>query len=96
MNVYRYVACGDMSIHKPENYLWVYSHVHLDEIVRNGNTDALEGIKQLNAHELYSEYDSCFKATGNVFIKKYVDPYERYEQHLEAISGYENANDFNA
>ncbi len=47
MNVFRYVAYGDISITDPDRFIWVYSHVHLDEINRNGNTDALEGTKAI-------------------------------------------------
>ncbi|MGM0525504.1 MAG: hypothetical protein ACQEQ8_04850 [Pseudomonadota bacterium] len=52
MNVFRYVACGDVSIVDPERFIWVYSHVHLDEIYRNGNTDALNGMRELKAVEV--------------------------------------------
>jgi hypothetical protein len=36
MNVYRYIACGDISIEKPERFLWIYSYVHLDEVAEMG------------------------------------------------------------
>lgn len=93
MNIYRYLACGDISITAPERFLWVYSHVHLDEIHRNGNHDALEGMKLLRAVEICDVLDSQFKSVGNVTIKEYVDPRARYEQHLEAISGFEDVSD---
>jgi hypothetical protein len=92
MNVYRYIACGDISIYKPTRFKWVYSHVHLEEVHRNGNTDALEGMKILSAVEIDDVLNEKFQSVGNVTLKKYLDPYLRYEQHLEAIKGYENAN----
>ena len=94
MNVYRYIAYGDISIEKPERFIWVYSHVHLDEIVRNGNTDALEGIKALGAVEINDVLNERFESVGNIVLKSYIDPNERYEQHLETISGFEDQSDF--
>ena len=93
MNVYRYIAYGDICIEKPERFLWVYSHVHLDEMFRNGNTDALEGMKSLGAVEISDILNAQFQSVGNIVIKNYIDPHERYQQHLEAISGYENLSD---
>lgn len=93
MNVYRYLACGDISVTDPERFIWVYSHVHLDEIHRNGNQDALEGMKLLKAVEICDVLDNQFQSAGNIVLKEYVDPYSRYEQHLEAISGYEDVSD---
>jgi hypothetical protein len=89
MNVYRYLACEDISILNPERFKWVYSHVHLDEIHRNGNQDALEGMKLLKAVEICDVLNDEFQSVGNIVIRDFVDPYLRYEQHLEAISGYE-------
>ncbi|WP_368163658.1 hypothetical protein [Aeromonas sp. R6-2] len=93
MNVFRYLACGDISILEPERFKWVYSHVHLDEIHRNGNRDALEGMKLLKAVEICDVLNQDFQSEGNIVIRDYMDPYSRYEQHLEAISGYEGAAD---
>lgn len=93
MNVFRYIACGDISIYEPARFKWVYSHVHLDEIHRNGNTDALEGMKILGAVEIDDVLDEKFQSIGNIVLRNYVDPYLRYDQHLDAIKGYENAND---
>jgi len=94
MNVYRYVACGDISIANPESFIWVYSHVHLDEINRNGNTDALDGMRILKAVEIYDVLDGQLQSVGDIRLRKYVDPYERYDRHLEAISGFEGSNDY--
>jgi len=94
MNVYRYIAYGDISIERPERFKWVYSHVHLDEIVRNGNTDALEGMRLLNAIEVDDVLNDKFESVGNVILRGYIDPKERYEQHLEAIAGFEDQSDF--
>ncbi len=93
MNVYRYVACGDISITDPERFTWVYSLVHLDEIHRNGNKDALEGMKLLQAVELCDVLNENFQSVGNITLKNYIDPHARFEQHLEAISGYEDVSD---
>lgn len=93
MNVFRYLACGDISILEPERFNWVYSHVHLDEIHRNGNLDALEGMKLLKAVEICDVLNQSFKSEGNIVIRDFIDPYLRYEQHLEAIGGYEGATD---
>lgn len=93
MNVFRYVAYGDISITDPDRFLWVYSNVHLDEINRNGNTDALEGMKILGAVEISDVLNEKFQSIGNIVLRDYVDPYIRYDQHLEAISGYEDVND---
>ncbi len=94
MNVFRYLACGDISILEPERFKWVYSHVHLDEIHRNGNQDALEGIKLLKAVEICDVLNQSFQSEGNIVIRDFIDPYLRYEQHLEAISGHEGAADY--
>jgi len=93
MNVFRYVACGDISIVDPERFIWVYSHVHLDEIHRNGNTDALNGMRSLRAVEVCDVLNECFQSVGDIRLREYIDPQERYEGHLEAISGSEGAND---
>jgi hypothetical protein len=93
MNLYRYIAYGDISIEKPDRFLWVYSYVHLDEVHRNGNMDALEGMRSLGAVEISDILNARFQSVGNIVVKKYIDPYERYQQHLEAISGYEGHSD---
>lgn len=93
MNIYRYVAYGDILIKDPDRFLWVYSHVHLDEIFRNGNTDALDGMKVLGAIEISDILDVDFQSVGNIVLREYIDPNDRYEQHLKAISGYENTSD---
>jgi hypothetical protein len=93
MNVFRYVAYGDISIIDPERFNWVYSHVHLDEMNRNGNTDALKGIKVLHAVEICDVLDENFQSVGNVILREYIDPFVRYEQHLEAISDFEDVNE---
>lgn len=93
MNVYRYLACEDISILNPERFKWVYSNVHLDEIHRNGNQDALEGMKRLKAVEICDVLNDEFQSVGNIVIRDFVDPYLRYEQYLEAISGYEGLSD---
>lgn len=93
MNVYRYLACGDISIFEPERFIWIYSHVHLDEIHRNGNTDALDGMRLLRAIEVSDVLNEDFKSVGNIVLRDYVDPHARYEQHLEAISGFEDVAD---
>lgn len=93
MNVYRYLACGDISIFEPERFNWVYSHVHLDEIHRNGNTDALDGMRLLRAIEVSDVLNEDFKSVGNIVLRDYIDPHARYEQHLQAISGFEDVAD---
>lgn len=93
MNVYRYVAYGELKIVNPEKFKWVYSHVHLNEIVRGGNADVLDGMRQLNAVEICDVLNERFESVGNVVLRNYVDPNERYQQHLEDISGYENSDD---
>ena len=87
MNVYRYVAYGDITIVRPERFAWVYSHVHLGEMARGGNTDALHGMKALGAVEIAEELDQRSQLT--IVLRGHVDPHLRYRQHLEAISGYE-------
>jgi hypothetical protein len=94
MNVYRYVAYGEISIAHPERFAWVYSHVHLGEMARSGNTDALDGMKALGAVEIAELMDERFRPTGRIILQDYVDPHLRYRQHLDAISGYENATDW--
>lgn len=39
MNVYRYVAYNEIKIVEPERFKWVYSHVHLNEVIRGNNKD---------------------------------------------------------
>lgn len=93
MNVFRYVACGDISIVDPERFIWVYSYAHLDEIFRNGNTDALDGMRILKAVEVCDVLNKHFQSVRDIRLRDYVDPHERYERHLEAISGFEGSND---
>ncbi|MDO8268456.1 MAG: hypothetical protein Q7T32_11590 [Moraxellaceae bacterium] len=94
MNIYRYLACGDISIIDPERFIWVYSHVHLNEVHRSGNTDALKGMKLLRAVELSDVLNEKFESVSNITLRNYIDPYTRYEQHLEAILGYEDSADY--
>lgn len=93
MNVYRYLGCGDISIIAPERFVWAYSHVHLDEIQRNGNTDALDGMSLLKAVEISDILNEEFQSVGNIALRDYIDPHARYKQHLEAIAGYEEMED---
>jgi hypothetical protein len=94
MNVYRYIAYGDILIEEPERFNWVYSHVHLNEMVRNKNTDALEGMKALNAVEIADVLNEKFESVENIILRDYIDPNERHEQHLEAIAGFGDPSDF--
>ena len=91
MNLYRYVAYGEVEVADFESFKWVYSHVHLDEMARTGNTDALEGMRLLGAVEVCDVLDKNFASVGNVVLNGYVDPDERYRQHLEAVSGFEDS-----
>jgi len=93
MNVFRYVAYGELVIEDPERFRWVYSHVHLDEVVRGGNTNVLDGMKLLRAVEICDVLSGKFESVGNITLRRYIDPSERYRQHLEAIAGYENSDD---
>jgi len=93
MNIYRYLACGDISIVEPDRFIWAYSIVHLNEVHRNGNTDALEGMKLLQAVEIRDVLNEDFQSVGNITLFSYVDPYLRYQCHLQAIAGYEDLND---
>ena len=93
MNVYRYLSYGELRIINPESAVWAYSSTHLDEIYRNGNRDALSGMKMLEAREVKDNLDSKFKSVGNITLNGYIDPTERYNQHLEAINGFDGADD---
>lgn len=93
MNVFRYVAYGELTIKNHEQFKWVYSYVHLNEIARTGNKDALKGMEQLKAIELDEIYDKEHKPTGEICLREYADPFHRYEQHLKTISGDENTED---
>lgn len=93
MNVFRYVAYGELAIEEPERFRWVYSHVHLDEVVRGGNTDVLDGMRMINAVEIDDVLNEKFESVGDIILRGYIDPSERYQQHLEAIAGYEDQND---
>lgn len=93
INVYRYVVYGELQIKNPERFRWVYSHVHLDEMVRGGNTDALEGMRILKAVEIDDVLNDKFESSGNVILREYLDPDERYQRHLEAISRSEDSGD---
>ena len=93
MNVFRYVAYGELVIEDPHRFRWVYSYVHLNEVARGGNTHVLEGMRHLKAVEICDVLNDEFKSVGNIKLRSYIEPKERYRQHLEAISGYENSDD---
>lgn len=93
LNVYRYIAHNDITIEKPERFRWVYSHVHLNEMNRSGNTDALKGMQILKAVEIDDVLNEKFESVGNIVLRNYVDPEVRYKQHLETIAGYEGYDD---
>lgn len=93
MNVFRYVAYGELVIEGSEKIRWVYSHVHLDEVVRGGNTDVLDGMRLLKAVEICDVLNGKFESVEDIRLRGYLDPGERYQQHLEAIAGYENSDD---
>ena len=94
MNVFRYVAYGELVIENPERFRWVYSHVHLDEVARTGNADGLDGMRLLKAIEICDVLDQKFRSVGNIILRGYVDPAVRYQRHLEAIAGSERSDDF--
>jgi len=93
LNVFRYIAYDEILIKKPERFHWVYSHVHLDEIKRNGNTDALKGMRILNAVEISDVLNDRFESVGNIVLNKFIDPEVRYEQHLQNTAGYDGYED---
>lgn len=86
LNVYRYLAYDELDIVEPERFIWAYSHTHLDEMSRGGNTDGLDGMAKLNAVEISDVLDANFRSVGNVRIFDPVDVRQRYADHLEAIS----------
>jgi hypothetical protein len=94
MNVYRYIAYNEITIVEPERFKWVYLYVHLNEVMRGCNTDVFKGMKILNAVEISDVLDQNFKSVGNILLHEYIDPFERYERHLEAMKGFENQDDF--
>lgn len=93
MNVFRYVAYGELVIEYPERFRWVYSSVHLDEVARGRNIDVLEGMRMLKAVEIRDVLNEKFESVGNIALQGYLDPGERHQQHLEAIAGYEDSDD---
>lgn len=93
MNVFRYVALGELSVDNADEFLWVYSSVHLDEVVRGQNTDALDGMRTLRAVEFLDVLNERFESIGNIVLLPYVDPHERFQAHLGAIAGYEHSGD---
>lgn len=93
MNVFRYIAHGELQIANAEEFLWIYSYAHLDEIVRGTSTDALDGMRRLKAVEICDVLSESFQSVGNVVLREYVDPAARYQGHLDAIAGYENTSD---
>jgi hypothetical protein len=93
MNVYRYVAVGELEIENAKEFRWAYSFAHLGEMARGGNTEALEGMAKLRAVEIRDVLNEKFESVGNIVLSQYIDPYLRYQQHLEAIAGYENTDD---
>lgn len=94
MNVYRYVAYNEITIVESERFKWVYSFIHLNEVMRGCNTDVFKGMKILNAVEISDVLDHNFKSVGNIFLQEYIDPFERYKRHLETMKGFENQDDF--
>lgn len=47
-------------------------------------------MKILKAVEISDVLDHYFKSVGNIILQEYMDPFERYEQHLETVKGSEN------
>lgn len=93
MNVFRYIALGELQVANADEFLWVYSYAHLDEVVRSTNTDALDGMRWLQAVEIRDVLSETFESVGNVEFRRYADPHERFQAHLDAISGYEDTSD---
>lgn len=86
MNVFRYLARGELTIENAENFLWVYSNTHLDEVRSSNSQETLEGMKMLEAIEIEEQYDAHLRPTGTIQLLKYRNPQLRYKSHLEAIS----------
>lgn len=88
LNIFRYVGSGELTIENPELAIWAYSTIHLDEILRGDNRDALKGISILEAREIFSVVDTSNEVwicTGDVELRDYVDPYIRFNDHMEII-----------
>jgi len=94
VNVYRYLAYDELHITEPDHFIWCYSHVHLDEMHRGRNIDALDGMTSLEAVEINDVPDENFKSVGNSRIMDNVDPKELYARRLYAISGIGDTDDF--
>ena len=60
MNVFRYLAFSELEITKADEFLWIYSHVHLDEVVRGASRDALDGMHKLRAVELWEKLGQIY------------------------------------
>jgi len=87
LNVFRYIAYNELHVVDPERFIWVYSLIHLDEMLRNGNTDALEGMRLLKAREVKDILNDQSKSIGDIQILQYVEPTELYESYVETVSG---------
>jgi len=88
LNIFRYVGSGELIVENPELAIWAYSTVHLDEILRGDNRDALNGISVLKAREIISVVDTSSEVwvcTGDVELRDYIDPYIRFNEHIEII-----------
>ncbi|EII5666381.1 TPA: hypothetical protein NKA88_004480 [Vibrio parahaemolyticus] len=70
----------------PDTVTWIYSHETFAEIKRSGDLRFLDVLKDLKAQKLELILDSNFRITGDAFFHDYRDPYEFYQQWLDAIS----------
>jgi hypothetical protein len=85
INIFRYVAYSELDLQLPTDSVPVFSNVHLNEMARTGNRDALDGIATLSACEIFEELGEHFRKTGRVLLRNFTDPHDRLTEHLAAI-----------
>lgn len=94
LNVLDDLRTGKIKIRCEENCKFVYSNEHFREIRRSRNPDIyLSMLSNLNAKQLKFMYDGDFKPTGEYCIENTGTPFEKYDEYLGAISGFEGCDE---
>ena len=80
-NIYRYLARGELEITTIGSVRFAYSSVHFDEMIRSQNSEALDGMRLINAVPMVSNEDKSHGIDSLGVCFEYEDPHKKFEKY---------------
>lgn len=87
-NVIGLIVEGNFNLTERPDFYWVYSTEHFAEISRSSNAQKyLSALESIGAKLLKLDLDHNLKIIGTAQLIKHGNPYQHYEDYIEALGG---------